>query len=163
ADDFHHAVHAALTGETNGYYADFAESPSRRVAESLKEPFVYSGQFSLHRRRRHGGPSTGLPRKRFVVAIQNHDQVGNRATGDRISCTLNASQLRLAAALLLMSPYVPLIFMGQEYGETNPFQYFISHSDEQLVAAVRDGRRREFEAFGWGNDVPDPQDEQTFL
>jgi maltooligosyltrehalose trehalohydrolase len=163
SDDFHHAVHAALTGETNGYYADFAESPSRRVAESLREPFIYTGQFSPHRKRRHGGPSTGLPRKRFVVAIQNHDQVGNRATGDRISCTLNPSQLRLAAALLLLSPYVPLIFMGQEYGETNPFQYFVSHSDEKLVAAVREGRRKEFEAFGWRDEVPDPHDEQTFL
>jgi maltooligosyltrehalose trehalohydrolase len=160
SDDFHHAVHAALTGETNGYYADFGAPAA--IADSLREPFVYDGKFSPHRRRRHGGSSAGLPRKRFVVAVQNHDQVGNRATGDRLSATLSPEQLRLAAALLLLSPYVPLIFMGQEYGETNPFQYFISHGDERLVAAVREGRRKEFEAFGWGDDVPDPQSEDTF-
>ena len=160
SDDFHHAVHAALTGETLGYYADFGDVD--QIAASLREPFVYAGDFSPHRRRRHGGSSVGLPRDKFVVAIQNHDQVGNRASGDRLSTVLAPDQLRLAAALLLLSPYVPLLFMGQEYGETNPFQYFVSHGDPELVEAVRVGRRKEFESFGWGDDVPDPQGEETF-
>ena len=160
SDDFHHAVHAALTEERLGYYADFGDVD--QVADALREPFVYNGVHSPHRRRRHGGSSEGLPREKFVVAIQNHDQVGNRASGDRLTTTLEADQLRLAAALLLLSPYVPLIFMGQEYGETNPFQYFVHHGDPELVEAVRAGRRKEFEAFGWGDDVPDPQAEETF-
>jgi maltooligosyltrehalose trehalohydrolase len=160
SDDFHHAVHALLTEETLGYYADFGHVDD--VAASLEEPFVYNGSYSPHRRRRHGGESVGLPREKFVVAIQNHDQIGNRASGDRLSTVLAPDQLRLAAALLLLSPYVPLIFMGEEYGETNPFQYFVSHGDPQLVEAVRAGRSKEFEAFGWGDDVPDPQAEETF-
>ena len=160
SDDFHHAVHAALTGERNGYYADFGGVSA--IAASLREPFVYDGRFSRHRHRRHGGSSVGLPRRRFVVAIQNHDQVGNRAEGDRLSRTLTPAQLRLAAALLLLSPYVPLVFMGEEYGETNPFHYFISHGDEALATAVREGRRKEFETFGWGDAVPDPQARETF-
>jgi maltooligosyltrehalose trehalohydrolase len=160
SDDFHHAVHALLTEETLGYYADFGDVD--KLAASLREPFVYAGSFSPHRRRRHGGKSEGLPREKFVVAIQNHDQIGNRASGDRLSTVLSPDQIRLAAALLLLSPYVPLIFMGQEYGETNPFQYFVSHGDPGLVDAVRTGRRKEFESFGWGDDVPDPQSEETF-
>jgi maltooligosyltrehalose trehalohydrolase len=132
------------------------------IAASLREPFVFSGQHSKNRRRRHGAPSTGLPRRRFVVAIQNHDQVGNRAAGDRLSTMLSPNALRLAAALLILSPYVPLLFMGEEYGETNPFQYFISHSDPSLVQSVREGRKSEFAAFGWGDDVPNPADEATF-
>jgi maltooligosyltrehalose trehalohydrolase len=160
SDDFHHAVHAALTGETLGYYADFGDV--EWIAAALREPFAYDGRWSHHRKRKHGGPSAGLPRERFVVAIQNHDQIGNRASGDRLSSTLTAEQFRLATALLLLSPYVSLLFMGQEYGETNPFQYFVSHGDDQLVQAVRDGRRKEFESFGWGDEVPDPQSAHTF-
>jgi len=159
SDDFHHAAHALLTGEKLGYYADFGAI--EHLAAALREPFVYDGTRSRHRRRRHGGTSVGLAREKFVVAMQNHDQVGNRAGGDRLSTMLSPDQLRLAAALLLLSPYVPLIFMGEEYGETNPFQYFVSHGDPELVEAVRGGRRKEFESFGWGNDVPDPQDEAT--
>jgi maltooligosyltrehalose trehalohydrolase len=161
SDDFHHAVHALLTREKRGYYADFGEIDA--VAEALREPFVFSGQHSAHRRRKHGASSIGMPRKRFIVAIQNHDQVGNRASGDRLAASLTPEQLRLAAALLLLSPYVPLIFMGEEYAETNPFQYFIDHADSDLVRAVRDGRRREFESFGWGDDVADPHAESTLL
>ena len=159
SDDFHHAVHALLTKEQSGYYADYGAID--HLAASLREPFVYDGGHSRHRRRRHGTSSHGLPRERFVVAIQNHDQVGNRAKGDRLSTVLMPEQLRLAAALLLLSPYVPLIFMGEEYGETNPFQYFVSHGDPMLIEAVRGGRRKEFESFGWGNEVPDPQSEDT--
>ena len=160
SDDFHHAVHAALTGERLGYYADFGGP--EWIAAALREPFVYAGAYSRHRNRRHGGSSVGLPREKFVVAIQNHDQVGNRAVGDRLATALSPERHRLAAALLLLSPYVPLIFMGQEYGETNPFQYFVSHSEPGLVDAVRTGRRQEFASFGWVDDVPDPQSEETF-
>jgi maltooligosyltrehalose trehalohydrolase len=160
SDDFHHAVHALLTEERLGYYADFGAVD--HLAAALREPFVYDGAYSSHRRRRHGGKSEGLSREKFVVAIQNHDQVGNRASGDRLSTVLASDQLRLAAALLLLSPYVPLLFMGEEYGETNPFQYFVSHGDPELVKAVREGRHKEFESFGWGDDVPDPQAEETF-
>jgi maltooligosyltrehalose trehalohydrolase len=160
ADDFHHAVHALLTGERNGYYADYGGIDA--VAQALREPFVFAGEHSAFRRRKHGAPSTGVPRKRFVVSIQNHDQVGNRATGDRLTSTLSPEQLRLAAALLILSPYVPLIFMGEEYAETNPFQYFIDHGDEALREAVRRGRRREFESFGWADDVPDAAAPSTF-
>jgi len=160
SDDFHHAVHVLVTGEASGYYVDYGGLDM--VAAALREPFVYAGQYSAHRGRRHGAPSTGLPRERFVVAIQNHDQVGNRATGERLSTLVQPEVQRATAALLLLSPYVPLIFMGDEYGETNPFQYFISHSDDGLVEAVRNGRREEFATFGWGDAVPDPQDEATF-
>ena len=161
SDDFHHAVHAALTGERTGYYADFGGH--QPVAEALGEPFVFNGSYSGFRKRRHGAPSVGLPREQFVVAVQNHDQVGNRAVGERLGALVDAPRERLAAALLLLSPYVPLLFMGEEYGETNPFLYFVSHGDPDLTRAVREGRRREFESFGWGDEVPDPASEETFL
>jgi maltooligosyltrehalose trehalohydrolase len=160
SDDFHHAIHAALTGERSGYYADFGGV--EMIADALREPFVYALRYAPSRDRRHGAPSTGIPRDRFVVAIQNHDQVGNRVSGDRLSTLLSPDQLKVAAALLLLSPYVPLLFMGEEYGETNPFLYFVSHGDPQLVEAVRNGRRAEFAAFGWGDAVPDPDAESTF-
>ena len=160
ADDLHHAIHAAVTGEHSGYYADFGGITP--VATALRTPFVYDGRFSAHRNRRHGAAATGIPSDRFVVCIQNHDQVGNRAAGDRLTTIVGPRKSRVAAALLLLSPYVPLLFMGEEYGETNPFQYFVSHGDPQLIEAVREGRRKEFEAFGWGDEVPDPQSEETF-
>ena len=160
SDDFHHAVHSVLTGERSGYYEDYGGLD--KVAAALAEPFVYAGDYSAHRKRRHGAPSVGLPRERFVVAIQNHDQVGNRAAGERLGALVAPAVQRVAAALLLLSPYVPLLFMGEEYGETKPFQYFISHSDRELVESVRKGRRQEFAAFGWGDAVPDPHDEDTF-
>ncbi len=160
ADDLHHGIHAALTGEKNGYYADFGGVTP--VATALRTPFVFDGRYSLYRKRRHGAPATGVPADRFVVCIQNHDQVGNRAFGDRIAALVGFPKSRLAAALLLLSPYVPLLFMGEEYGETNPFQYFVSHGDPELIDAVRKGRRKEFEHFGWGDDVPDPQATETF-
>ncbi|MBA3891033.1 MAG: malto-oligosyltrehalose trehalohydrolase [Gemmatimonadaceae bacterium] len=161
ADDFHHAVHAAITGETSGYYSDFGGT--ERVADSLREPFVYAGSLSAHRKRRHGASSAGRPRAQFIVSVQNHDQVGNRAAGDRFGTLIPPDRQRVAAALLLLSPYVPMLFMGEEYGETNPFQYFISHSDPGLVEAVRKGRRDEFASFGWGDEVPDPQAAETFV
>ncbi len=160
SDDFHHAVHVALTGERNGYYADF--SGVRDIAEALERRFVYAGRHSGHRDRRHGAPAADLSAEHFVVAIQNHDQVGNRAKGERLSLLVSDERVRLAAALLLLAPYVPLLFMGEEYGETNPFLYFVSHGDPELVQAVREGRRREFEHFGWQTDVPDPQAVESF-
>lgn len=160
ADDLHHAVHAVLTEEINGYYADFGGVTP--LATALRTPFVYDGRYSAHRKRRHGAPATDIPTDRFVVCIQNHDQVGNRAKGDRLMPLVGARKSRLGAALLLLSPYVPLLFMGEEYGETNPFQYFVSHGDEELIKAVREGRRKEFAAFGWGDAIPDPQDATTF-
>jgi maltooligosyltrehalose trehalohydrolase len=161
ADDLHHGIHAAVTGEKNGYYSDFGGVAP--VATALRTPFLFDGRYSQHRKRRHGAPATGVPTDRFVVCIQNHDQVGNRAFGDRIAALVGLPKSRLAAALLLLSPYVPLLFMGEEYGETNPFQYFVSHGDPKLIESVRVGRRKEFEHFGWGDDVPDPQATETFV
>jgi maltooligosyltrehalose trehalohydrolase len=161
SDDFHHAVHAALTGERSGYYADFGGV--ERIARALRERFVHAGAYSTYRRRRHGAPATDVPRDRFVVFVQNHDQVGNRARGDRLSTLVSFDAQKVAAALLLLSPYVPLLFMGEEYGETSPFQYFVSHGDAGVIAAVRAGRQQECATFGRGGTVPDPQDEATFL
>jgi maltooligosyltrehalose trehalohydrolase len=160
SDDFHHAVHVALTRERQGYYADFGGVAP--VAKALAERFVNDGRYSVFRRRRHGRPALELPTDRFVICVQNHDQVGNRARGERLSVLLPPDALRLCAAILLLSPYVPLLFMGEEYGETRPFLYFVSHGDPELVEAVRQGRRREFAGFGWSGDIPDPQAESTF-
>ena len=153
-------MHAALTDERSGYYVDYGSVGD--VAKALRDRFVYDGRYSIHRRRHQGAPAGDVPRQRFVVCVQNHDQVGNRAVGERLSTLVDLPKQRLAAALLLLSPYVPLLFMGEEYGETNPFLYFVSHSDPDLVEAVRQGRRREFQAFGWRGEVPDPQAEETF-
>jgi maltooligosyltrehalose trehalohydrolase len=160
SDDFHHAVHAYLTGERRGYYADFGRPED--LAAVLERPFLFDGKFSRHRDRTHGAPAGDLPGDRFVVCIQNHDQVGNRAQGDRLDALLSEPARRLAACLLLLSPHVPLIFMGEEYGETNPFPFFCYFQDGRLAQAVREGRRREFAAFAWQGEVPDPQAESTF-
>jgi maltooligosyltrehalose trehalohydrolase len=160
-DDFHHALHAILTGERDGYYADFGGV--EHLARAYADGYVYEGEHSVFRGRRHGSSSRHLRGDQLVVFSQNHDQVGNRALGDRLSSTLSFEQLKLVAGAVLLSPYIPLLFMGEEYGETAPFQYFISHSDPDLVEAVRKGRAEEFASFGWTADVPDPQDEKTFL
>jgi len=160
-DDFHHALHTLLTGERTGYYQDFGEL--RDLAKAFHEGFVYSGRYSSYRRRRHGNSSRDIPAHRFVVFAQNHDQVGNRMQGERLSQLVCLERMKLAAGVVLLSPFIPLIFMGEEYGETAPFPYFISHSDTALIEAVRRGRREEFAAFGWAHEPPDPQDESTFL
>jgi maltooligosyltrehalose trehalohydrolase len=160
SDDFHHAVHAYLTGERQGYYQDFG--PAADLARVLREPFLYAGTYSRARDRRHGASAGGLGGDRFVVSIQNHDQVGNRARGDRLGTLLRPPARRLAASLLLLSPHLPLLFMGEEYGEDNPFPFFCSFGDPGLIEAVRSGRREEFAAFAWQGEVPDPQDEATF-
>jgi len=160
-DDFHHAVHTLLTDDRQGYYADFG-SPAQ-LARAFSEGFVYSGQHSEFRGRRHGNSSSSLPADKFVVFDQNHDQVGNRRLGERLSQLVSFEALKLAAGLVLVSPFLPLLFMGEEYGESAPFLYFVSHGDPALIEAVRKGRREEFTRFDWHGDVPDPQDESTFL
>jgi maltooligosyltrehalose trehalohydrolase len=160
SDDFHHVVHAFLTGERQGYYEDF-DSP-RQLRKALEDTFVYDGAYSRHRGRRHGAPALGLPGDRFVISIQNHDQVGNRARGDRLASLVSPEKQRLAACLLLLAPHLPLLFMGEEYGEKNPFLFFSSFPDPELARNVREGRRREFAAFAWQGEVPDPQAESTF-
>ena len=161
SDDYHHAVHSLLTGERAGYYQDFERLED--LAEAYRSGFTYSGQFSPYRDRRHGNSPADLEPWRFVVCCQNHDQVGNRARGERLSSLLDWESLKLAAGLELLSPHIPLLFMGEEYAETAPFLYFVSHGDPALVEAVRRARRQEFALFTWEGEVPDPQDEATFL
>jgi maltooligosyltrehalose trehalohydrolase len=159
-DEFHHALHSLITGEVDGYYEDFGDSS--HLAKAFKDSYVYTGQFSAHRKKHFGRPPEGTTFDQFVVFAQNHDQIGNRMLGDRLSSSLGHEALKLAAAAYLLSPSVPMLFMGEEYGEKNPFQYFISHTDEKLVEAVRKGRREEFAYFKWEGEVPDPQSEKTF-
>src|SRR5437667_2761407 len=160
SDDFHHALHALLTKERTGYYQDFGDIS--QLATIFREGWYFRGQYSRFRQRRHGNSTRGLSPSHFVVCSQNHDQVGNRATGQRLSALVDFESQKLAAGATLLSPFVPLLFMGEEYSETAPFQYFTSHLDASLVEAVRRGRREEFAAFGWEGTVPDPQDEGTF-
>jgi maltooligosyltrehalose trehalohydrolase len=160
-DDFHHALHVLLTGEKNGYYGDFGSVG--HLARAYAEGFVYSGRYSPYRRRRHGNSSLHTAARQLVVFAQNHDQVGNRMRGERLSVLASFEALKLAAGVVLLSPFLPLLFMGEEYGETAPFLYFISHADGNLIEAVRKGRKEEFTAFRWKGEIPDPQDEATFL
>jgi maltooligosyltrehalose trehalohydrolase len=160
-DDFHHALHCLLTAETAGYYQDFGQV--RHLAKALKEGFTYSGQYSPYRQRRQGSPSRDLPPWRFLVFAQNHDQVGNRLQGERLSALTGFEGLKMAAAAVVLSPFLPMLFMGEEYGETAPFHYFVSHHDPDLVAAVRQGRKEEFAGFIREAEPPDPQAEATFL
>ena len=160
SDDFHHALHVALTGERTGYYEDFSLTD---VAVALERTFVHAGGPSPHRGRRHGRSPAGLPGWRFLGYAQNHDQVGNRAQGDRLSHLVGPGRLRAAAALVLTAPFVPMLFQGEEWGASTPFQYFTDHEDPELARLVAEGRRREFSAFGWDpEDIPDPQDPKTF-
>jgi maltooligosyltrehalose trehalohydrolase len=161
-DDFHHGIHALLTRERDGYYQDFGSVG--HLVRAYNHTFVYDGCYSKFRRRRHGSPVGDLDPSQFVVSVQNHDQVGNRAVGDRFGSLLAPEAQRLACALLLLSPYTPLLFMGEEYGETTPFPFFCSYSDDAVIASVRSGRRQEFAelAFRWPMDVPDPQALDTF-
>lgn len=159
-DDFHHALRTLLTGERLGYYEDFGSIGD--LVKAYGEGFVYSGRYSAYRRRDHGNRSADLPPERFVVFSQNHDQVGNRMLGDRLSSLVSRESLKLAAACVILSPYIPLLFMGEEYAETAPFRYFVSHGDAALIEAVRKGRAEEFRAFSWEGDPPDPQAEETF-
>jgi maltooligosyltrehalose trehalohydrolase len=158
-DDFHHALHAKVTGERQGYYQDFGTLD--HVATAFRKHFVYSGQYSQHRHRRHGNSAAQFPPSQFVVFAQNHDQIGNRAQGDRLSTLIPHAAQQVLSASVLLSPFIPLLFMGEEYGERAPFQYFIDHGDKGLIEAVRKGRLAEFKPFGWKN-ISDPYAVETF-
>ncbi|MBO0772122.1 MAG: malto-oligosyltrehalose trehalohydrolase, partial [Actinobacteria bacterium] len=163
SDDFHHAVHAAVTGERQGYYCDFGSMAA--LAKTLTKVYFHDGGWSSFRGRSHGRPVdvTRTGADRFIGYLQDHDQVGNRATGDRISARLPPGLLRAAAGLVLTAPFPPMLFMGEEWGASTPWQYFTDHPDPALASAVASGRRAEFAAHGWAAaDVPDPQDEATF-
>ncbi|HQO58186.1 MAG TPA: malto-oligosyltrehalose trehalohydrolase [Candidatus Omnitrophota bacterium] len=160
-DDFHHALHALVTGEAAGYYGDFGHPEDLRKA--YQEGFVYSWKYSAFRKQYFGSSSRDIPGDKFVVFTQNHDQVGNRMKGERLCHMASFEASKLAAGAVCAAPYIPLFFMGEEYAEEAPFQYFVSHSDEGLIRAVREGRQKEFAAFPWQDEVPDPQSEDTFV
>jgi maltooligosyltrehalose trehalohydrolase len=165
-DEFHHALHTLLTGETIEYYSDYID-PDDSVhlsflLKAYREGYIYSGQYSPRMKRRHGKSSREIPAHRFVVFLQNHDHVGNRRLGERISHLVSFDQLKLAAGVYLLSPYLPLLFMGEEHAEIAPFLYFISHSDPDLIEAVRTGRREDFAEYKGQGGPPDPQAEETF-
>jgi maltooligosyltrehalose trehalohydrolase len=161
ADDYHHSLHVLLTGEQDGYYAGFPVKVSN-LARVLETGYLYVGQHSPYRGRKYGLKPKTRDGARFVVSMQNHDQVGNRMLGERLTDIASTDQVRLAAAAILLSPFIPMLFMGEEYGETSPFQYFTSHGDADLIEAVRKGRREEFDDFIWEGEPPDPHDEETF-
>ena len=161
SDDFHHCLHAILTGEHEGYYGDFVSLAD--LVKSLERVFVYDGCHSHFRRRKHGSPPSGLTGHSFLGYLQNHDQIGNRAKGERIGHLVNLGRLKIAAALVLTAPFLPMLFQGEEWGASSPFLYFTDHDDGELGRLVTEGRRREFAAFGGhGQDVPDPQAQATF-
>jgi maltooligosyltrehalose trehalohydrolase len=161
SDDLHHALHARLTGETTGYYGDFGSIGD--IATALRQAFVYDGRRSGFRGRRHGRSTHGLDGHRFLAYLQTHDQVGNRARGERTSMLMSNELLKVGAALVMTSPFVPMLFQGEEWGASTPFFYFTDHLDTGLGRAVSEGRRREFAGFGWApEDIPDPQDSETF-
>lgn len=160
-DEFHHALHAVVTNEKDGYYSDFGEMS--HLAKAFEKTFVYDGIYSPHRKKTFGNSAEQNPFDQFVVFSQNHDQIGNRMMGDRLSQLISYEALKLSAAAVLLSPYVPMLYMGEEYAEEKPFQYFVSHTDPDLVEAVRKGRKSEFAYFQKkGLETPDPQSEQTF-
>lgn len=161
SDDFHHALHTVLTGERDGYYADFGSMAD--LGKAIERVFVYDGSYSAFRRRRHGSPPNGILGHSFLGYLQNHDQVGNRAKGERSSHLLSFGRLKIAAALVLGAPFIPMLFQGEEWAATSPFLYFTNHEDAELGRLVTEGRRREFAAFSaHSDDVPDPQALDTF-
>jgi maltooligosyltrehalose trehalohydrolase len=164
SDDFHHAVHAAITGERQGYYCDFGSMGA--LAHTMTRVFFHDGRWSAFRGRSHGRQVDifRVPAHRFLCYLQNHDQVGNRATGDRIAADLRPDMIKVGAGLVLTAPYTPMLFMGEEWGADTPWQYFTDHVEPWLAEAVAQGRREEFARHGWAaEDVPDPQDKATFI
>src|SRR5690606_21187866 len=160
-DDFHHSVHAILTGEKQGYYSDYGKM--EYLAKAFTQGFVYDGIYSEFRKRKVGNNPSHIKTSKFVVCIQNHDQVGNRMLGERLTALVNFEKLKLAAGIMLVAPFVPMLFMGEEFAEENPFQYFVSHGDKDLIKAVQEGRKREFEYFNHNKgDFPDPVSSKTF-
>ncbi len=161
SDDFHHALFAVISGERAGYYADFGSLA--QLAKSLRCVFVYDGNYSEYRQRSHGRQVVGLSGHRFVGFVQNHDQVGNRAQGERVSHEAGEGRAKIAAALVLTAPFVPMLFQGEEFGASAPFLYFTDYDDPELGRMISEGRKREFVSFGWTPDqIPDPQDAETF-
>jgi maltooligosyltrehalose trehalohydrolase len=160
SDDFHHALHAILTDERDGYYNGFGKISD--LARVFERGYFYIGQHSTYRGRKYGAHPNTTDGRKFIVCAQNHDQIGNRMTGDRLSAIVAWEELKLIAAAVLLSPFIPMLFMGEEYGEKAPFQYFTSHSDPGLIEAVRKGRLEEFDDFEWKGEAPDPHDEATF-
>ena len=161
SDDFHHALRTELTEERSGYYVDYRGFPD--IAKAYRDGFVQDGRYSQYRGRRHGNSVRHLDPMKLVVCSQNHDQVGNRLLGERLTALVSFEQQKLAAAAVILSPYQPMLFMGEEYGEPAPFQFFVSHTDPDLIEAVRKGRKEEFARFQWQEEPPDPQAEATFL
>ena len=161
SDDLHHALYALLTGDRTGYYEDFGKC--EHLAKAFQQSFVYDWQYSPHRQRYHGKAPKGCSPSQFVVCIQNHDQVGNRMMGERLPQLVSFEALKLAAGAVLLSPCIPMLFMGEEYGEEAPFTYFVSHSDPDLIQAVRQGRKQEFAAFHGEGEPLDPEAVETFL
>jgi maltooligosyltrehalose trehalohydrolase len=153
-------VHRFFTGESSGYYADFRGLDD--IATALRHGYVYQGQYSTHRQRRHGRAPKGVSSDQIVICAQNHDQIGNRAQGERLSMMLKPPQLKAIAALTLLSPFVPLLFQGEEWGAGTPFLYFTDHQDPELGRLVAEGRSKEFSAFAWAGEVPNPQAPETF-
>lgn len=161
-DDFHHCVHALLTQESDGYYQDF-QQPLPQLEKVLNQVFAFDGNFSQYRGKNHGVPAGVFSSDRFIVSIQNHDQIGNRPLGERLSQLVAPNHLRFAAALMLLSPYNPLLFMGEEYGEASPFPFFCDFSDPELCNSISEGRRSEFARFQWPKDFPNPCSDTTFV
>jgi maltooligosyltrehalose trehalohydrolase len=161
SDDFHHALHSLLTGERDGYYADFGSLDD--LAQTLRHAFRYRWEYAEFRGRRHGRAPDGVPGWRFLGYLQNHDQIGNRAVGERSAALMPVGRLKVGAAVVLLAPFVPMLFQGEEWAASTPFQYFTDHPDEELGRLVSEGRREEFAAFGWDpGSVPDPQARETF-
>ena len=161
SDDFHHALFTLLHVEGGGYYADFGSF--EKLVKSLKHVFIYDGAYSTYRRRRHGRPVDGLSARHFICFIQNHDQVGNRATGERLEHIVGMDRAKLAIALVLTAPFIPLLFQGEEYAAATPFLYFADHEDPEMARAVSEGRKKEFAAFGFAEQqIPDPEAPETF-
>ncbi|MFG2821415.1 malto-oligosyltrehalose trehalohydrolase [Kitasatospora sp. NPDC048365] len=164
SDDFHHALHALLTGESQAYYGDFGADPYAAVAKTLTRGFFHDGTWSTFRGRHHGRPFPAEYGHRLLGYLQTHDQIGNRATGERLSALTTPGRLAAGAALVLTSPFTPMLFMGEEWGASTPWQFFTDHTDPGLAEAVRQGRRREFAEYGWkAEEVPDPQARSTVL
>jgi maltooligosyltrehalose trehalohydrolase len=162
SDDFHHALFAVLSPQPpGGYYADFGSVA--QLAEALEKTFVYDGVYSSYRNRVHGRPAGNLSQHRFLGYIQDHDQIGNRAIGDRICQIAGLDRAKIAAAFVLLGPFVPMIFQGEEWAASSPFQYFADHDDPEMARLVSEGRKKEFAAFGWDPDsIPDPEKRETF-
>jgi maltooligosyltrehalose trehalohydrolase len=159
-DDFHHALYVLVNPADKERYYDFGTM--EQLAKAYKEGFVHSGEWVQFRKRKHGRSSAGVAGNQFIAFNLNHDQAGNRAGGERLCMLVNFERVKLAAAALLLSPYVPMLFMGEEYADNTPFFYFVSHSDADLIKAVQEGRKAEFKDFGFDGEIPDPQDEETF-